>query len=78
MHGSADMSFTNIFRLHERMEKRKLNNKKASDIFSRLQTEQPVMQEAKQQTRFIEAYTVIGNLGKTDTHGFLRSHLNSD
>lgn len=25
--------------------------------------------------RFIEAYTVIGNLGKTDTHGFLRSYL---
>lgn len=32
-------------------------------------------QKPLKKIRFIEAYTVIGKLGKTDTHGFLRSHL---
>lgn len=32
-------------------------------------------QKPLKKIRFIEAYTVTGNLGKTETHGFLRSHL---
>ena len=34
-----------------------------------------IQQNPLKKIRFIEAYTVTGNLGKTDTHGFLRSHL---
>jgi hypothetical protein len=33
-------------------------------------------QNTLKKIRFIEAYTVTDNLGKTDTRGFLRSHLN--
>jgi hypothetical protein len=32
-------------------------------------------QNTVKKIKYIEAYTVTGKLGKTDTHGFLRSHL---